>query len=1213
MRCSRCGTENRPDRKFCSECAAPLATTCPSCGAANQPGEKFCGECATPLGLAAVATPSDREPSTSRGGGAGVGADGGSTGGPGRPAEAAVAERRLVSILFADLVGFTSLADGRDAEETRELLSRYFEAAQQVVGRYGGTVEKFIGDAVMAVWGAPTAHEDDAERAVRAALDLVDAVAALGSPGAGPLQARAAVLTGEAAVTIGATNQGMVAGDLVNTASRLQSVAVPGTVLVNEGTFRAASGAIAFEPVGAQALKGKEAPVPAWRAVRIVAMVGGAGRTDQLEPPFVGRDGQLRLLKEVLHATARERRARLVSVVGAAGIGKSRFAWEFHKYIDGISEAIYWHQGRSPAYGEGITFWALGEMIRKRAGLAESDDHATTRERIAATVAEYVPDLEERRWIEPRLLQLLGVEEIRPSEREELFAAWRTFFERVADLGPTILLFEDVHWADPGLFDFIDHILEWSRSHPILIVTMARPELLERRPDWGAGRRNFVSIELEPLPDEAMVAGLEGLVPGLPRSTVETILERAEGVPLYAVEIVRMLLQEGRIAAADGSYRPVGDLTDVQVPESLHALIAARLDTLEPAERGLLQDGSVLGQSFTQAAIAAVAGATEESLAPLLRALVRREMLSLNADPRSPERGQYAFVHRLIREVAYGTLARRDRRTRHLAAARHFESLGDDELAGVLATHYLDAFRASPEGPEGDAVAIQARIALRAAADRAAALHSYEQALAYLEHALTVTTEPADRATILERAGVAAQASARFDAAARYFREAIDLYRGAGDRPAAARTAAALGLMFALTGDVRPAIELIAPALDEFADLEADPSFIALVSAAARAYVLHDENARAVELADRALVAAERLDLVAVIADAVMTKGVALAYVGRSREAAILMSGVLGLAEEYGLVTAELRSHLNMSQFLFADDPRSGLLSARAGLERARKLGFGEWAILLAGNASASAVPVGDWDWVLAAAEDLGDDVVASAVETYGWAVVVRALRGDPAAGASGLREVERMVGASSDPQNDAYAALMRAWVAYAADDFSQTLAESRDPFVDVTVTYRIYVLAGHAALALRDPDRARRAIADLDSIGVNGRWAATSRAVIQAGILALEDRVPEALNAYGEVFRSWRALDLPFELALAELEMSELVGPTRREVRPAIDEARAIATRLDARLVLRRLDRLDGVVAGEERAGGDGAAGAANGATGGAQRSSGTEVVANP
>ena len=488
-------------------------------------------------------------------------------------------------------------------------------------------------------------------------------------------------------------------------------------------------------------------------------MRGGANRSEALEPPFVGRDAEMRILKELLHATARERRARLVSFVGVAGIGKTRLGWEFHKYIDGVVEDIYWHQGRSPAYGEGITFWALGEMVRKRAGLAESDDAATTRERIAATVAEYVPDAEERRWIEPRLLQLLGVEEGRAGEREELFAAWRTFFERVADLGLTILLFEDLQWADPGLLDFIDHMLEWSRAHPILIVTLARPDLLERRPDWGAGRRNSVSLSLEPLSDEVMSEGLDGLVPGLPEAAVRLILERADGVPLYAVETVRMLLHEGRLAAEEGAYRPVGDLSHLEIPESLQALIAARLDSLDPADRALVQEAAVLGLSFTLTGVAAVSGQDPEPLEARLRDLVRREFLELNVDPRSPERGQYSFVHRLIREVAYGTLSRRDRRTRHLAAARYFESLDDDEIAGVLATHYLDAYRASPEGDEGAAVATQARIALRGAADRAAALHSHDQALAFLEQALEVSPDAADRVELLDRAGIAAQAS----------------------------------------------------------------------------------------------------------------------------------------------------------------------------------------------------------------------------------------------------------------------------------------------------------------------------------------------------------------------------------------------------------------------------------------------------------------------
>jgi class 3 adenylate cyclase len=409
-------------------------------------------------------------------------------------------ERRRVTVLFADLVGSTALGEGRDPEEVAALMQAAMRELAEAAYEFEGYVDKFVGDGIMVVFGAPITHEDDAERAVRAGLELILAVQELAAEvDSTNLKLRAGVTSGEAAVTIGATGQGMVAGDMVNTASRLQSAAPPGSLLVDESTMRAASVAITFEPAGDKVLKGKELPIAAWRADRVVAMRGGANRSEALEPPFVGREAEMRILKELLHATGRERRARLVSFVGVAGIGKSRLAWEFRKYIDGLVEDVYWHQGRSPAYGEGITFWALGEMVRKRAGLAESDDASTTRERIAATVAEYVPDAEERRWVEPRLLQLLGVEEGRSGEREELFAAWRTFFERVADLGPTILLFEDLQWADPGLLDFIDHVLEWSRAHPILIVTMARPDLLDRRPDWGAGRRNSVSLSHEPL------------------------------------------------------------------------------------------------------------------------------------------------------------------------------------------------------------------------------------------------------------------------------------------------------------------------------------------------------------------------------------------------------------------------------------------------------------------------------------------------------------------------------------------------------------------------------------------------------------------------------------------------------------------------------------------------------------------------------------------
>ena len=381
MICSACGGRNEPGRKFCGECGTRLAAGCSTCGAQNAAGAKFCGECGTslagtaPTGPAGQAASSDAAPATS---------------GPQATAHTAT-ERRHVTVLFADLVGFTALAASRDAEAVRELLTRYFETSRQTIERYGGTVEKFIGDAVMAVWGAPIAREDDAERAVRAGLELVANVRDIGHDAGLELNLRAGILTGEAAVTMGATNQGMVAGDLVNTASRLQSVAPAGAVLVGEATRSAASAAILFEEAGPQVLKGKDAPVPAWRAVRVVAERGGANRAAGLQAPFVGRETELRLLKDRFHATTRDGRARLVSITGQAGIGKSRLAREFSIYVDGLIDTVYWHDGRSPAYGDGVTFWALGEMVRQRARLVESDDEATTRARIATMLETFVP------------------------------------------------------------------------------------------------------------------------------------------------------------------------------------------------------------------------------------------------------------------------------------------------------------------------------------------------------------------------------------------------------------------------------------------------------------------------------------------------------------------------------------------------------------------------------------------------------------------------------------------------------------------------------------------------------------------------------------------------------------------------------------------------------------------------------------------------------
>jgi class 3 adenylate cyclase/tetratricopeptide (TPR) repeat protein len=1158
--CANCQTDNEAGRRFCKECGTALAVTCATCGASNAPDAKFCGECGTALGGRPTTAPTAATAAV--------------RGGPGMPVTrpAPVAERRLVSVLFADLVGFTTLAEGRDPEETRELLSRYFTLAREAIERAGGTVEKFIGDAVMAVWGAPVARENDAELAVRAALELVGVVKTLGPS----IQARAGVLTGEAAVTIGATGEGMVAGDLVNTASRLQSVAPPGAVLVGESTERAANQAVVFEPVGPQLLKGKETPVPAYRAVRVVAEAGGRNRAETLEAPFVGRDDELRLLKDLFTAAARDRRPRLISVMGPAGIGKSRLAWEFLKYLDGLVEDTYWHTGRSPSYGEGVTFWALGEMIRRRAGLLETDDDATTRAKVAETVARWVPDAGEGRWVETALLALLGLGEPLPGGRDELFGAWRTFFERIAEHGTVVLTFEDLQWADAGVLDFIDHVLEWTKSLPLFVITLSRPELLERRPEWGAGRRNFVSLSLDPLPEPAMRELLAGLVPGLPDQFADAIVARADGIPLYAVETVRMLVAEGRLKEQAGAYRPVGELTTLAIPETLAALIAARLDGLEPSERSLLQDAAVLGQSFAMGGLVAISGRDPEAVEPVLRSLVRREVLVLNADPRSPERGQYGFVQALIREVAYNQLAKPERKTRHLAAARWFESLGDDELAGALAQHYVDAYRNAPAGAEADALAAQARLALKGAAERAAALGSHEHALAFLGQALEITDDPAEQAVLRERAGHEATAAAAFERAQAYLEEAIASYRRLGDRLGIARAATALST--ALHGKFQP-VAAVAPleaALAETADLQTEPAVIRLIAELARAYG-NARDPRALETADRAIALAEEADLVPVVAEALLNRALALVYMGRLHEPSALMRGLLPLVEQHGLWESKQRAINNLASVLQSEDYRAAYEVNSEGIDVARRLGNRGWLLNFLGNRAGAALELGDLaegERILAEVE--GTDLPEGAAVLFGsirsWLL---ALRGEAEEADGALAAIAPMRASVDDPRAPGWALLDETFVSAMAGRDEQAYRaglEGAGRGVGESI-FPNAQWATRVAIWMRDATRARRALEILESTAERGRYVAAIRLGLRAGVQALEGDREGAVGSYREALRAFRDMDVPLYHALTALDFATLIGPGDPEAAAAADEARSIFTRLGIPPLLRRLD----------------------------------------
>ncbi|MBT8192472.1 MAG: AAA family ATPase, partial [Acidimicrobiia bacterium] len=781
MQCPSCNHTNDPSAKFCSECGTKLALACPN-GHEVAAGAKFCPECGSALasgtGASEPTSPADDAPLA---------------------AQAPVkAERRLVTVLFADLVGFTPYSESRDPEEVRAMLTVYFDRASEILERFGGSVDKFIGDAVMAVWGAVAAHEDDAERAVRAGLELVDMINELGGEiGVPDLALRAGVLTGEASVGPGGNEKGLVVGDLVNTASRLQSIAEPGTVAIGESTFRIVENAIACEPLGDQDMKGKSSPVPAFRALRVISERGGRGKAAGLEAPFVGREDELRLLKDQLHATGRDTRARLVSIVGEGGIGKSRLAAELLRYIDGLAEDVYWHQGRSPSYGDGVTFWALGEMVRRRAGIVEGEENHKARIKLRTAVAEFAPDPEEQKWIEPRLAGLLGLDEMPAGDRTELFAAMRTFFQRIADRGTTVLVFEDLHWADAGLLDFIEELVDRSRNHPIFILTLARPDLLQARSGWGSGRQSLLSMHLPPLPEHSMRELVAGLAPGLPEDAVGLIASRSAGMPLYAVEFVRMLLAGGDLVREGEEFHLVGDLGGLAVPESLQAVIGARLDRLDAADRQLAQDGAVLGQTFTVDGLSVLRGEDAAVLEERLSDLVRRELLEVESDPKSPERGQYKFVQGLIREVAYSRLTKEERRDRHLKVAEYYEQFDDVEVAGIVASHYVDAYRASPAGPEGERLAERARHSLRDAAARAADLQSHEQALALCKQALDITEEAADQAELWLRAAESANlALLEEDEAEEYARQALDYYQGLESASGVVRAATLLARIF---------------------------------------------------------------------------------------------------------------------------------------------------------------------------------------------------------------------------------------------------------------------------------------------------------------------------------------------------------------------------------------------------------------------------------
>jgi len=1171
VNCPNCGVENRADAKFCSECGSPLSLTCPN-GHPVAPTAKFCDECGAPVRAAmraAVPAVSSAAPAT---------------------AHVPSGERRLVSVLFADLVGFTTLSESRDVEEVRELLSRYFDTCRRLITRYGGTVEKFIGDAVMAVWGTPVAREDDAERAVRAALELVDAVQAMGaSVGAPDLRARAGVLTGEAAVTIGATTEGMVAGDLVNTASRIQSAAQPGTVFVGESTRRASDAAIMYEAAGSHALKGKAEPVTLSRAVRVIAGIGGNYKPTGLEPPFVGRDRELRQVKDLFHGSIEDKKAHLVSVIGIAGIGKSRLAWEFFKYIDGQADLVFWHRGRCLSYGEGVSYWALAEMVRMRAQIVEGEDQVIAASKLRAAVEQYVADADERKWIEPRLAHLLGLEERAARDSEDLFAAWRVFFERLAEQSPVIMVFEDMQWADAGLIEFIEYLTNWSRNYPIFVMTSGRAEFLERHPDWGAGKRAFTSLYLEPLSPDVMGEMLDGLVPGLADEVRGKILDRAEGVPLYAVETVRMLLDKGLLAAQDNAYRVTGPIETLEVPETLHALIAARLDGLNEQERRTIQDASVLGKTFTAESVAALTGIGEAEMDQLLGALVRKEVLALQTDFRSPESGQYGFLQDLVRRVAYETMSKKERKARHLAAAQLLEEAWgpeEDEIVEVLASHYVEAYNAAPDAADASEIKSRARNALVGAGKRAGSLAASVEARRYFEQAIGLAEDDAELASLREQAGRMAWLSADVPGSKEHYEAARVLFERCGDDRGVARALAGYGDVLRAEGRLEDAIKLMKEALEVLEDEQPDESTAMLAAQLGRAVFFVGRIPEATEIIERALLMAEKMMLPSVLSQALNTKSLILTAQSRPQEAILLLRHALQIGLDYDIGDAALRAYNNLGALMNErDDHAEELAAAKDGLELARKFGNRAWEEgLLLGQMTPS-LYLGRWDEALSVLEQAIQLGIDPKTGLFGaeWLMVIpiHVWRGDLAE-ARGMLQVSDFASAE-DLQLRQVWHTMNAIVARREGNPAEALESADAAFslrgemgIRAPGTKEAFVQLLETALELGDIERAEETMNVVRALGP-GEVTPYQRAQNRRfeGLISAS-RGGDPTAALRETIRELDELQMPFWKAVVSTELAEWLLEQGRdgEAAPLVMQARATFEQLRAMPWLERLDK---------------------------------------
>ncbi|MDQ6810317.1 MAG: AAA family ATPase, partial [Actinomycetota bacterium] len=647
-----------------------------------------------------------------------------------------------MTILFADVVGSTALAEQRDPEVVRATMARYFQRIGEVVEAYGGTVEKFAGDAAMVVFGVPTVHDDDAERAVRAALEIRD--------GAAEVAVRVGVNTGEAVTAAREDRQFMVSGDAVNVAARLQQGAESGEVIVGSLTEQLTRKAIEYEVREPVAAKGKREPVAAFRAIKPRSQVPVQARgVPGLHADLVGRDRELRLLLDTFERTSDDRRLHLFTLVGAAGVGKSRLVTEALGKLAGSGARLL--RGRCLPYGRGVTYWPFIEMVTQDTGIALADEREVALAKLDRWLGEVLSDDAQRPAIRSRLAVMMGVETSAaglpdtPADRVDKEIGWgvKHYLEAVARLAPVIVLVDDLQWAEPPIIQLLEQLAERSADVPLLLICIARPEFLDAHRDWGSGKPNSSTITLDPLSQEQTGTLLSRLleIEALPTNLRAQIIERSAGTPLFCEEFIHMLIDDGMLVRDGSSWRATGEINQIRVPESIQAVLAARLDGLPDADKVVLQAASVIGERFLVEQVASLVAGTDPEAG--LESLRRKGLVTGGDGPGDEMR----FRHLLVRDAAYASLPKSERVALHDRFGSVLEAEAGDprQMTEILAHHAERALTLSIElSMEGDPQITRARRAL-------------EWALAMAERAMDRSDRPTVEAA-LQTARAAASA-----------------------------------------------------------------------------------------------------------------------------------------------------------------------------------------------------------------------------------------------------------------------------------------------------------------------------------------------------------------------------------------------------------------------------------------------------------------------